>query len=101
MGSGACACRSSKVAERVEQTVGVVDANSRHQRFLYQFERDAMNDGEHFRALHPDCGQVVDVEKAAIVDFVGSDAPKAQAIGLVIQDFLQGVEAVRIALCCH
>ena len=86
-----------EIAQRVEQTVGVVDADSRHQRFLYQVERDAVHDAEYFRALHPDCGQVVDVEKSAIVDFVGGNAPKTQAIGLVIQDFLQSVEAVRVS----
>ena len=87
-----------EIAQRVEQTVGVVDADSRHQRFLYQLERDAMNDAEYFRALHPDCGQVIDVEKSAIVDFVGGNAPETQAICLVIQDFLQSVKTVRVSL---
>ena len=75
----------------------MVDADSRHQRFLYQFERDAVHDAEYFRTLHPDCSQVVDVEKAAIVDFVGGNPPKTQSIGLVIQDLLQSVETVRLS----
>ena len=53
--------------------------------FLYELERDAMNVGEHFRTFHPDRGQIVDVEKAAVVDFVRSDPPETQAIGLIVQ----------------
>ena len=54
----------------------MVNADSRHQRLLYEFKRNAMNDGEYFGALHPDRGQIIDVEKTAIVDFVGRDPPE-------------------------
>ena len=56
-----------------------------------------MDDGEYFRALHPDRGQVVDVEKAAVVNFVGGDPPKTQAVSLVIQNLLQRIKAVRVS----
>src|ERR1700686_4140242 len=57
-----------------------------------------MNDGEHLRALHPDCSQIVDVEKPAVIDFVGRNPPETQPVSLVIQKLLQRVEAVWISL---
>ncbi len=54
----------------------MVDTNSGDQTFLDQFERNAMNVGEYVRIFDPDGGQVVDVEKAAVVDFVGQPPAK-------------------------
>src|SRR5450755_818306 len=56
-----------------------------------------MNDGKYFRALDPDGSQIVDVKKTAVVDFVGGNSPKAQAVSLVVQNFFQWIEAVRIS----
>ncbi len=52
--------------------------------------------GEHFGVLDPDGGQRVDVEKAAVVDLVGGDAPVAKAIRLVVQQCFELVETGRV-----
>ncbi len=57
-----------------------------------------MNDGEYFRALHPDRRQIVDVEKTPVIDLVGRNPPKTQAVSLIVQKLLQRVEAVWISL---
>src|SRR5713226_589971 len=57
-----------------------------------------MNHCEYLRALHPDRSQIVDVEKTAVINFVGRNPPKTQAVGLVVQKLLQRIEAVRISL---
>src|SRR3546814_16113849 len=44
----------------------------------------------------PYAGQVVDVEKPPIVDFTGCDAPEGDAIGLRLEQAVQG-ERIRLA----
>ena len=51
---------------------------------------------EHFRQLDPDRCQIINVEKAAVIDFLGRDAPKRQPIRLRVQQFVQFVEAAWI-----
>src|SRR6185312_367744 len=75
----------------------VIDADSRYQGFLYQLERDAMNIGEHFRTFYTDSGQIVDIEKPAVVNLVRGDSPETQAVGLIVEHFFQRVKTVRVA----
>ena len=56
-----------------------------------------MNGGEHVRVFHPDGGQVVDVEKTAVIDFIRRHSPEAQAIGLIVKEAFQAIETVWIA----
>ncbi len=62
-----------------------------------QGEWDAVNGGEYFRILHADGGQIVDIEKTAVVDFIGRDPPEAQSISLIVEQLFQLIETVRIA----
>ncbi len=79
----------------------MVDANSRNQAFLDQIERNAMNGGEYFRIFHPDGSQVVDVEKTAIVDFIGRNPPETQAIGLIVKQLFQMRRSCADRPCCR
>ena len=56
-----------------------------------------MNGVEHFWQLHADRGQIIYVKKAAVIDFLSSNAPKRQTIRLRVQQFVQLVEAARVA----
>ena len=57
--------------------------------------------GEDLRLLHAQGGQFVDVEEAAVVDLVGGDPPVRQAIGLLVEQVVEQVEAVRVARPCR
>ncbi len=48
--------------------------------------------------LHAERGQFVDVEEAAIVDFIRRHLPERQPIGLIVEKIVEQVEAVRIVL---
>ena len=48
---------------------------------------------ENLRNLDPDASQGVDVEEAAVVDVARCDPPVGQAVGLRLQQTVQGVEA--------
>ena len=73
-----------EILKRVEQSVRMVDTNARNQTLADQAKWDAVNAGEHFRVFHPDGSQVIDIEKAAVVDFIGRNPPETQAISLIV-----------------
>ena len=87
-----------QVAPRIEQAIGVVDPQAVHQAAVEQVEHQGVGAFENLRMLDADGRQLVDVEEAAIVDFVGRHAPIGQAIRLLAQQLIQAVEAVGIAL---
>ena len=51
---------------------------------------------EHFRQFHPDCRQIIHVEKAAVINFLGCDPPECEAIRLGVEQFVEPVKAARI-----
>ena len=63
-----------------------------------EIEHQRVDRCEYLRILHADCGQIVDVKKTAIINFVGGHAPEAQAICLLPEKALQPIKAPRIAL---
>src|SRR3546814_4402227 len=62
---------------------------------LFRAEDEPVNGVEDLGKLDPDAGQVVDVEKPPIVDFTGCDAPEGDAIGLRLEQAVQG-ERIRL-----
>ena len=58
----------------------------------HQLEREAVHLVEHRRVLHPQRGQLVDVEEAAVVDLLGRDAPVREPVRLRVR---AGVERDR------
>src|SRR5581483_4472355 len=63
-----------------------------------QAEDQVMTIIEYPRVFHPDRSEVIDVEKAAVIDFLRSDAPEGQPVRLAIEEAVQEVEALRLAL---
>src|SRR3546814_2714697 len=63
---------------------------------LFRAEDEQVNGVEDLGKLDPDAGQVVDVEKPPIVDVTGCDAPEGDAIGLRLEQAVQG-ERIRLA----
>src|SRR5512143_2565890 len=47
--------------------------------------------------LHPDGGEAVDVEEAAVVDLLSRHAPVRQAIGLRVEEAVEQIEASRVS----
>ena len=53
---------------------------------------------ENVAVLHPDGGELVDVEEAPVVDLFGRNAPVRRSVGLRRQQPVEAVEAVRSPL---
>ena len=60
--------------------VRMIDAKSGDRACAHQFKNQAVNGVEDFWQLDADGGQIVYVEKATIIDFLGCHAPKRQAV---------------------
>jgi len=87
---------SGQVVAGIEQSVDVIDAEAVDRATLQQRERVGVCALEHRRHFHPDRRQLVDVEEAPIVDFLSGYPPVRKAIGLVVEQRVEGVEAARI-----
>ena len=57
-----------------------------------QFEEQAVRIFKDFRQFHADGCEIVDVEEAAVVDFLRRDAPESEPIGLIVQERVERVE---------
>ena len=95
---GGAALQAAKVLKRIKQAVHVIDAQSVDETAPHELQNHLMGRIENRAILHPDRGQLVDVEKSAIVDLVGRDLPKAQTKGLIGEQMFQPIEAARLAL---
>ena len=47
--------------------------------------------------FHANGGEVVDIEEAPVVDFLRGHAPEGEAIGLIVQQFVERIEAAPVA----
>lgn len=86
-----------EVARRVIQAVGVIDTQALDPAALDQLADAGVDKLEDLRIFDTDGGQFVDVVEAAVVDFVGGDAPVRDAVGLIVEQAVERVEARRIA----
>ena len=75
----------------------MIDRAARWRRRADQLEDEAVHLVEDRRVFHPQRGELVDVEEAAVVDFLGRDAPVRQAVRLLVQQPIERVEAARLA----
>src|SRR5690606_34464009 len=78
-----------KVPARVEQTVGMVDADALQLPVLDQLQDQPVRRLENLGIFHAQRRQFVDVEKAAIVDLVGCNTPVREAIRLRLEQLVQ------------
>ena len=58
----------------------MIDSQSGHGSRPDQIENQLMRGVEHFRQFHPDGGQIVHVEKTAVVNFLSCNAPESEPI---------------------
>ena len=75
----------------------MIDPQSGDRACAHQFKKQAVSRVEDFWQLHPDRGQIVYVKKAAVIDFLGRDPPEGEPIRLGVQQFVERVEAARVA----
>ena len=66
-----------------------------------EFEQQAVRRVENLRQFHPDRGQIVDVKKAAVIDFFRRHAPEGEPIGLIVQQSIEPIETARDRPACH
>src|SRR5260370_34537627 len=81
----------------MEQAGDGVAAKARKPPLCYQRQYQAMRALEQLGQLEVDARKVVYVEEAAIVDFVGGDAPIGDAIGLRLEQRMQPAPALHLA----
>ncbi len=86
-------CRRSQVGGRVEQAVGMVDAQAVDPALRGQVQRQALHRLEHPRVLDAQRRQFVDVEEAPVVDLVGRHVPVGQPVGLRLVQRMQALAA--------
>ena len=81
--------QAREVLRRVEQPVGVVDAQPVHLARRAQLQGQGVRGLEHLLVLRAQRGKLVDVEKAAVVDLVGGDAPVREPVSLRLEQIVQ------------
>src|ERR1700688_2299820 len=74
----------------------MIDPQPGHRSGPDKIDNQLVRGVEHFRQFHPDRCQIVYVEKAAIINFFGCDAPECEAIRLRVEQLVQTIEAARI-----
>ena len=79
----------------------MIDAQAGDRAAADQLEKQPVRGVENFRQFHPDGGQIVDVEKSPVIDFLRRDAPESEAIGLIVQERVERVETARVARRFH
>ena len=62
-----------------------------------QLEQEPVRFLEDLRQLHPNRGQIVDIEKAAVIDLLRRHAPEREPIRLIVEQRVERIEAARIA----
>src|SRR5690349_10619096 len=75
----------------------MVDSQAVKLAFVNQAQNELVSLHEDGGVFHADRRQLVDVEEPSIVDLVGGDAPVGQSVCLVLQEFVEQVEAAGIA----
>ncbi len=82
---GATALQFLEILFRQIESVRMIDPHAGDRARADQFEQQPMRRIEDLGQLHPDRGEIVDVEETAVVDFLRSHAPESEAIGLIVQ----------------
>ena len=82
-----------EVARRVEQAVGVVDADRVTLPSRISDREQLVRRLEDLRVLDAQAGERVDVEEAPVVDLVRRRAPVREAVGLRLEQLVEPVEA--------
>ena len=79
----------------------MVDAQTVDAALADEAEHGFVGAREHLRFLDAQAGEGVDVEEATIVDVARRDAPMGEAVGLRLEDAVEGAEAFGEARACR
>ena len=82
---------------RQVKTIRMIDAEACHCAITHQLQKKPVNGIENLWEFDTNRRQLVYVEKTAVIDFFGRDAPKGQPIRLRIKQFIEGIEAAWVA----
>ena len=84
-----------EILRRVVKAVGMVDPQAVDLTLGQPAQDQLMRRLENVLALHVQRRQIVDVEKAAVIDLVRSHPPVRQAVALLLEQFVEEIEASR------
>ena len=87
----------TEVFARIEQAVGMIDADAADLAVAEETQDQLMRRIEDVLALHAEGGQLVDVEEPAVVDLLRGDAPKSEPIRLVVEHLFEQIETRGVA----
>ncbi len=85
------------VARGIVQAIDVIEPQPLHLVLGDQAQDHAVGLLEHLGALHPEPGQLVDVEEAAVVDVRAGDAPEGEAVDLIVEQAMERAKALGLA----
>ena len=88
----------AEIPLRIIQPVDMVDPKTRQGSFLQEPEDERVGFHEHRLIFHSDCGQIVNVEEPAVVDFFRRDTPVCETVDLLIEKDIEQVKTLWIAL---
>ena len=75
----------------------MIDAQTGHCAGGDEFEKKLVGRIKNFRHFHANGREIVYVEKATVVDFLGSNPPVGQPIRLRVEQFIQFIETARVS----
>src|SRR6266567_7847390 len=81
------------------ETVGMVHPDPSDFALADQAKNQLVARREDLGALHPDGGQIIDVEESAIVDLVPGHPPVGESVGLPGEESIQVIEARGVSGC--
>ena len=87
----------AEVGRGIEESVGVVDAQSVDLAVGHQAKDQGVRRLEDVLALHGQRGQVVDVEESAVVDLVGAHPPVRKSVALMLEQVIHELETRGVA----
>jgi hypothetical protein len=86
------ALKIGKVSGGIVKTIGVVNPQAGNPALMDSLDDSRVDCCEDIRILDANCGEFVDVEEPAVIDFFGRDAPVAQPVCLGSEQFLEFIE---------
>ena len=74
----------------------MIDAQAVHRAAPIEFKQQTVRIVENLRQFHANGGEIVDVEKSAVVDFLCGDPPESEPVGLIVQERVERIETARV-----
>ena len=85
-----------EVAEGIGESVRVIDAEGGDASFADPADNQAMDVVEDGRVFDANADELCNIKESAVVDFLRGDAPEGEAVGLLFEELVEGLEACRV-----